>query len=206
MSSSSSTMTIPAALRITSTVLDVPLAVPTRVLPTPSSPQGTCGRPEILSGSWLRPVRPSTLNCFSLWTLGVGEEVGVAECVTAAAAPTTLTSCIRRSVIAACARLEVAVEVAAKTAAVASTVTAAAAVMETARLRPPLPPSETEAGIAGIATTRRLISTRVTTAAEATTPAAEASLVEVQFRISPASRRLSLARSSLLHRQGCCSL
>lgn len=77
MSSSSSTMTIPAALRITSTVLDVQLAVPTRALPTPSSPQGTCGRLETLSGCWKRPGRPSTLNCFSWWTRAVAQEGAV---------------------------------------------------------------------------------------------------------------------------------
>ncbi len=77
MSSSSSTMTIPAPLRITSTVLDVRPAVPTRALPTPSSPQGTCDRPETLSGCWQKPGRPSTLNCFSSWTLGVVEEEAV---------------------------------------------------------------------------------------------------------------------------------
>lgn len=82
MSSSSSTMTIPAPLRITSTVLDVRPAVPTRVLPTPSSPQGTCGRPETLSGCWRRPGRPSTLNCFSSWTQGVVEEEAVRRTVT----------------------------------------------------------------------------------------------------------------------------
>lgn len=119
----------------------------------------------------------------------------VVECVTVAAAQTTLTSCTRRSVIAVCALVGAAA--AAKTAAAASAVTIA---META---PPLPPpTGTEAGTAGIATTLAQISIRVT--AGATTPAAAASQLEV--RISLASHMASLARLLILHHQGVCSL
>lgn len=128
----------------------------------------------------------------------------MAECVTVAATQTTLTLCIRKSVIAACA-LAVVVA-AAKRAVGATTVTAVTTVMETIPLPPPLPPTGTEAGIAGIATTRAQISTRITAAAGATTPVAEASLVEEEFRISLASRRVSLANlllRALLHQEDC---
>lgn len=200
-------MTILAHLRITSTVSDVRLAVPTRALPTPSSPRGTCGRPRTSSGCWRRPGRPSIPNCFSSWTRDVVvEEEVVAECVTVAAAPTTRTSCTRTSVIAACALVVVVVVVvaaaAAKTAEVAS---AATAMMETAPPPPP-PPTGTEAGIAGIATAQAQISSRVTAAVVDTTLAAEASPVEVEVRIRLASRRVSLASPLLHHHQGARSL
>lgn len=177
MSSSSSTMTIPTPLRITSTVLDAQLAVPTRALPTLSSPQGTCDRLETWSGCWQRPGRPLTLNCFSWWTHHVAGEEAEAGRVTVAATPTTLTSCIRTSVIGAC------VEAAIKMAAAASTVTI---VTETAPL-PRLPRTGIEAAIRGTATTPAQISTRATVAAGPSTLAAEARQVEV--RISTASHR-----------------
>lgn len=127
----------------------------------------------------------------------------MAECVTVAAPPTTLTSCTRTSVIAECVLVVVAAVVvvaAAKTAAVASAVTAAITVMETTPLPPPpLPPTGTEAAIAGTQ-----ISSRVSAAVGATTPAAEPRPVEVEFRNSRASRRVSLAILHLLlhHQEG----
>lgn len=127
----------------------------------------------------------------------------VVECVIVAAAPTTLTSCTKRSVIGACAPVG-----AAKTATAASAVVAATIVMETA---PPLPPhTGTGAEIAGIASTLAWISIRVTVVAGATTPAMEASREEVEVRTSLACHKASLARLLLLllllHHQGGCSL
>lgn len=75
----SSTMITPTHLRTTSIVLGAQPAAPTKVLPTPSSHQGTYVRPVNLSGFWRRPDRPSTPNYCSWLTLDVEEvvEVGV---------------------------------------------------------------------------------------------------------------------------------
>jgi len=121
--------------------------------------------------------------------------IQVEECVTVAATPATLTSCIRMSVIGACD-----LAVAAKMAAVAS---AATTVMKTAPLRP----TGTEAETTGTATAQIQISTRATAMVGATTPAVEVSLAVVgAVRISLASHRASLARLPLLRLQGGCSL
>lgn len=196
MSSSSSTTTIPARLRITFTVLDVQRAAPTRAPPTRSSPRGTCVRPETWSGFWKRRGRLSTPNCFSWWTQIVVEEA-VAGCVTVAAAPTTLTSCTRRSVIAACEAVGAA---AVKTIAAASAATTGE--METAPPPPPHPPSGV--GITGIVTTPALISIRITAATLVTTPMADPSQVQAEcpasLTFSSASRPLLLLL--LLHRGG----
>lgn len=95
---------------------------------------------------------------------------------------------------------------AARTTAAALVAMAATTVMEIAPRPPPLPPTETEAWITGIATTLAQISIRATTVAGATTPVVGARRVEAEVRISLANSTVSLTSRRhlllLLHLQG----